>query len=144
MNRINDMHMAGMDWADCYIGLRGARNPAEFEGIPADVVASHKHAMGVISSERNRTRWVLSRVPNESFAQQAGMTLDDINRYCYDILYDEKIGGTIHLAMGRAYPKCGGTNDSSLHWDIIKDLREEGEVYVDGRLVMKNGVHLIK
>ena len=66
-----------------------------------------------------------------------------INHYCYDILYDEKIGGTIHLAMGRAYPACGGTNDSSLHWDIIKDLRQEGEVYVDGKLVMKDGKHLL-
>jgi len=278
---VNDMHMAGMNWADCYIGLRGARNPAEFEGIPAETVALHKHAMGVISSARNRTRWVLSRVPNESFAQQAGIPLDEmmdfyfsstvvdwdsrqdyfksvrslyeggktvrivgketditfstagrtyaiaggrcnmpdgeiytspdentvnghiyfefpgvyagkviqgirltfkdgklveysseteqdfldtvlhmdegaqrvgefgiglneaINHYCYDILYDEKIGGTIHLAMGRAYPACGGTNDSSLHWDIIKDLRQEGEVYVDGKLVMKDGKHLL-
>ena len=276
---INDMHLAGMDWADCYIGLRGARNPAEFDGIPSEVLALHKQAMGVISARRNSTRWVLSRVPNESFAQQAGMPLDEmmdfyfastltdwnrqleyleqvkrlyasgtqvritgretditfstrgreyeiadghcnmpdgeiftspvedsvngyiyfefpgvyagrviqgirlafengkltaysseteqafldavlhmdegacrvgefgvglnsgINRYCYDILYDEKIGGTIHLAMGRGYPKCGGINDSALHWDIVKDLRSGGRVYVDGRIIMEDGIY---
>ena len=277
---VNEMHLAGMDWADCYIGLRGARNPGEFAGIPSDILAAHKHSMGVISARRNRTRWVLSRVPNESFAQQANMPLDEmmefyfastlvdwnaqlaylerikklysagtevrivgketditfstagreyeiadghcnmpdgelftspvetsinghiyfefpgvyagkivqgirlefhdgelvrysaeteqdfletilhmdegackvgefgiglnagIDRYCYDILYDEKIGGTIHLAMGRGYPKCGGINDSALHWDIVKDLRNEGEIYVDGKRIMEKGVYI--
>jgi aminopeptidase len=67
-----------------------------------------------------------------------------ITKYCYDILYDEKIGGTVHLALGRAYPACGGINKSALHWDIIKDLREEGAVYLDGRKVMENGRFLIK
>ena len=65
-----------------------------------------------------------------------------INRYCYDILYDEKIGGTIHLAMGRGYPKCGGINDSALHWDIVKDLRSEGEIYVDGKRIMEKGKYI--
>jgi aminopeptidase len=40
-----------------------------------------------------------------------------------DLLIDEKILGTVHIALGRAYPECGGVNESSLHWDIVKDLR---------------------
>jgi len=66
-----------------------------------------------------------------------------MNRFCGDSLYDEKIGGTIHLALGRAYPECGGENQSSIHWDLVKDLRAEGAVYVDGAPVLQDGKLLI-
>ena len=56
---------------------------------------------------------------------------------------DEKMGGTIHLALGASYPKVGGTNVSSLHWDLIKDLREEGRIELDGKVVQENGEWLI-
>ena len=56
-----------------------------------------------------------------------------------NILYDEKIGGTIHLALGRSYPESGGLNVSALHWDMVCDLRQQGEVWVDGELFLKNG-----
>ncbi|KXK14390.1 MAG: aminopeptidase [Chloroflexi bacterium OLB15] len=279
---VPEMQAYGMEWADVYIGLRGARNPHEFTGISASKITAHKRAMGKVSGMRNDlTRWVLVRVPNESFAQQAEMSLDDmmafffsatvrdwqaesrryqeikdifqaakhvrivgrdtdltfstqgriyevadghlnmpdgeiftapvddsaegyiyfefpgvyvgrqvkgiqlefskgqvvrataesnqelldellnmdegakrlgefgvgtnfgIDRFCYDILYDEKIGGTIHLALGRAYAECGGVNQSALHWDIIKDLRREGAVYLDGAKVIDKGMFLI-
>jgi len=276
-----EMQARGMEWADVYIGLRGARNPNEFSDIEASKIASHKRSMGKISAMRNDlTRWVLIRVPNESFAQQASTSLDEmmsfffnatlrdwasesvrwheikdkfqagekvritgsetditfstrgriyevadgrknmpdgeiftapvddsaegtiyfefpgvymgqlvsgirldfkkgevvnasadqkedllhqllaiddgarrlgefgvglnygIDRFAYDILYDEKIGGTIHLALGRAYAENKGVNKSALHWDIIKDLREEGAIYIDGENVMENGQFL--
>jgi aminopeptidase len=63
-----------------------------------------------------------------------------INRFCKDILIDEKIGGTIHIALGRAFKECGGLNSSAIHWDIVKDLREEGTVYIDGRPVLEKGI----
>ncbi|UCG25174.1 MAG: aminopeptidase, partial [Chloroflexota bacterium] len=66
-----------------------------------------------------------------------------LNRFCSDILIDEKIGGTIHIALGRAYPECGGANASAIHWDIVKDLRREGAVYVDDRIVLQDGEFLI-
>ena len=66
-----------------------------------------------------------------------------VNIFCQDILYDEKIAGTIHLALGRAYPECGGVNQSSIHWDLIKDLRAGGAVYVDGEAIMQDGRLLI-
>jgi aminopeptidase len=276
-----EIQTQGMEWADVYIGLRGARNPNEFSNIESHKIASHKRSMGKISAMRNDlTRWVLIRVPNESFAQQASTSLDEmmefffnatlrdwqsesvrwheikdrfqtsetvritghetditfstkgrvyevadgrknmpdgeiftapvddsaegtiffefpgvymgrlvggirldfnngevvnasadqnedllvqllamddgarrlgefgvglnygIDRYAYDILYDEKIGGTIHLALGRAYAENKGVNKSALHWDIIKDLREQGAIYLDGEKVMENGVFL--
>jgi aminopeptidase len=268
----------GMEWADVYIGIRGFRNPHEFSGVSADRLAAHKRVLGKTSAMRNElTRWVLVRVPNEPFAQQAETSIetmmdfffsatlldwteeskkyeeiravfqdaekvrivgretdlsfstkgrvyvigdgkfnmpdgevftapvDDsaegeiyfefpgvyagqlvegirlmfsegkvvkataeknerllhsiletdegaqrlgefgvgtnfgIKRFSYDILYDEKIGGTIHLALGRAYAENKGINQSDLHWDIIKDLRSEGEIYLDDRCIFENG-----
>jgi aminopeptidase len=63
----------------------------------------------------------------------------EIERFTRDILFDEKIGGTLHLALGSSFKKLGGRNDSGLHWDMICDLRAEGEVYADGELVWKAG-----
>jgi len=63
----------------------------------------------------------------------------EIDRFSRDILFDEKIGGTIHLALGSSFKQLGGRNESGLHWDLICDLRAEGEVYADGELVWKAG-----
>ena len=62
-----------------------------------------------------------------------------IPRATKNILFDEKLGGTVHLAVGRSYEKTGGKNESSVHWDLICDLREGGELYADGQLVQKDG-----
>ena len=53
------------------------------------------------------------------------------------------MGGTAHIALGRAYEQCGGINQSAFHWDLIKDLREEGQLILDGKVVMQNGTFLI-
>jgi aminopeptidase len=279
---VPELNAYGMEWADCYVGLRGATNPHEFTGLPTAKITAHKRAMGKVSAMRNElTRWVLVRVPNEALAQQAGMSFDEmmdfffeatlrdwesesqryheimkvfqaaetvrivgketdlqfstrgriyevadghlnmpdgeiftapvddsaeghiyfefpgvyvgqlvegirlefskgkvvkataekneellhellemdegaqrlgefgvgtnfgIQRFCYDILYDEKIGGTIHLALGRAYAENLGINQSALHWDIVKDLRTEGEIQLDGKSVFQAGSFLI-
>jgi aminopeptidase len=63
-----------------------------------------------------------------------------VTSFTRDILLDEKMGGTIHLAIGRSYAESGGRNDSAVHWDMIKDLRAEGELYLDGRPVLRTGV----
>jgi aminopeptidase len=66
-----------------------------------------------------------------------------MNIFCKDILLDEKIDGTMHIALGRAYPKVGGTNQSAIHWDIIKDMHQEGEIYLDNKLIYEKGKFLI-
>jgi aminopeptidase len=66
----------------------------------------------------------------------------EIDRWTRNILFDEKIGGTVHLALGSSFEDCGGKNSSALHWDIICDLREEGEIYADGELVWRAGQFL--
>ena len=64
---------------------------------------------------------------------------EGIDRFTRNILFDEKIGGTIHVALGSSFSELGGLNDSKLHWDLICDLRAEGEVYADGELIWKQG-----
>ena len=265
----------GMEWADCYLGLRGAFNLDECWDIPARKVALYQKAMGKISTLRwQKTRWALVRVPNEHFAQQAHVSYDKmmdlffdactldweaykkenqriadildqgqslritgrktdlsfsfgsnkwivmdntqnipdgetyvtplwesvqgqiyfelpatlggkvmngvflefdkghvvradaetnadflnmiiqdnenadrageiafgtnpyINICTTDVLIDEKIGGTMHLALGRPYD---GNYNSPIHWDLIKDTRTQSEVFLDGRLIFKDG-----
>ena len=279
---VPEIEAHGMDWADCYIGLRGASNLHEHDDIPADRLSLNQRAMGKVSTmRREKTRWCLVRVPNAAFAQQAecdeqtitemffnaclldwraeaqkwkgwaarlnqgravrvtgketdlrfsiegrtweaadgrinmpdgeimtapvegsmegdiyfefpgvlsGRLVNDIrlsfrggkltaatsstnqdfltqvlstdagasvvgefalgtnmavDRFCKDILIDEKIGGTMHMAMGRSYPECGGKNTSAIHWDIVKDIRPDGTVFVDGTPVLKNGRFLL-
>jgi aminopeptidase len=64
---------------------------------------------------------------------------DAITEYTGNLLLDEKIGGTVHLALGRSVPGTGGENESGLHWDIVCDLRNGGEVYADDELVYRDG-----
>jgi aminopeptidase len=66
-----------------------------------------------------------------------------IQRYMRNVAFDEKIEGTVHLAVGNSYSFTGGTNISAVHWDLVKDLREGGRLYADGRLVQENGRWLI-
>lgn len=279
---VPEIEEKGMEWADVYFGLRGAHNLCELADIPSDVLRRNQSAMGKISRLRwEKTRWVLMRVPNESFAQQSNTDIDTmmemffnscfidmdagrkewsriaailekgdklrligertdlafsvkgrkwlvgdgrisvpdgeiytapiestvngtiyyefpgvlggrvmkdiqlawkdgrlaqalsssnqdylkailstdkgsswigefgfgvnpaVDRYTTDILIDEKIGGTIHTAMGRPYPSCGGTYTSAIHWDIVKDTRTNSRIYLDDALIFENGKFLI-
>ena len=66
-----------------------------------------------------------------------------VDRCTRNILFDEKIGGTIHLALGASYPETGGINQSSLHWDMVCDLRSGGKVYVDDVLFSQDGAFVV-
>ncbi|HBN09616.1 MAG TPA: aminopeptidase [Cyanobacteria bacterium UBA8530] len=65
-----------------------------------------------------------------------------ITRFTRNMLFDEKIGGTIHLALGEAFAESLGVNKSAIHWDMLCDMRSEGKVYADGRLIYENGAFL--
>ena len=67
----------------------------------------------------------------------------DISRFTKNVLFDEKIGGTAHMAIGAGYPDTGSTNTSSVHWDLILDLRQGGEVDVDGEPFMRDGRYVV-
>lgn len=66
-----------------------------------------------------------------------------INQFTGMILYDEKIGGTVHMAVGMGYPETGSQNKSAVHWDMICDMRADSEIRVDGELFYKDGAFVI-
>ncbi len=66
-----------------------------------------------------------------------------ITRFTRNVLFDEKIAGTVHLAVGASYTYAGGKNESAVHWDLVKDLRPGGELSVDGEVVQRDGAWLI-
>jgi aminopeptidase len=96
------------------------------------------------STEQDFLRSILDRDEgSKAIGEFAFGTNPKVTRFSNDILIDEKIGGTIHIALGRAYPECGGTNKSAIHWDIVKDTRKEGTVYLDGKPILENGKILL-
>ncbi len=67
----------------------------------------------------------------------------NIQRTTRNILFDEKIGGSIHMAVGQAYKQCGGKNESPVHWDMITDMKNGGQIWADGVKIYENGLFLI-
>jgi len=65
-----------------------------------------------------------------------------IKRFTKNMLFDEKMGGTVHMALGDSFSYTGGLNRSAIHWDILKDMKKSGEIYADGKLFYKNGMFL--
>ncbi|MBX3072198.1 MAG: aminopeptidase [Thermomicrobiales bacterium] len=109
-----------------------------------------KFASGVVvdaSAARNED-YLLSALDSDEGARRLGEiaigTNTDIDRFTGQILLDEKIGGTAHLALGQGYPETGSTNRSAIHWDLIVDLREGGRVEADGQPLVVNGDILIR
>lgn len=86
---------------------------------------------------------MLDTDPGARFLGEVAFGLNyGIQRFTRNILFDEKIGGTMHMALGRSYPDSGGVNDSAIHWDLICDLRD-GEVYADGELCYREGKFIV-
>lgn len=82
---------------------------------------------------------MLSIDKNASYIGELGIGMNPkVKKFTKDLLFDEKIGGTIHLAFGMAYKENGGGNDSALHWDIVKDMHH-GQIILDGKVIQKNG-----
>jgi len=76
---------------------------------------------------------------NASYIGEFGVGCNfGINKFTKELLFDEKIGGTIHLALGMAYKQNGGGNDSGLHWDIVKDMKK-AKIILDGKVIQDNG-----
>jgi aminopeptidase len=66
-----------------------------------------------------------------------------VTRYMGNVYFDEKIDGSVHIALGFGFADLGGTNDSALHWDLVKDLRGGGRIELDGRVVQENGTWIV-
>lgn len=98
------------------------------------------------TAEKNED-FLLKTLDTDEGARRVGEfafgTNDSITKFTKQILFDEKIGGSFHMALGASYPETGGQNVSGIHWDMICDMRQNGEVTVDGRLFYKNGKFVI-
>ena len=62
-----------------------------------------------------------------------------IRRFIKNILFDEKLGGTVHIALGRSLPEAGGKNISAIHWDMLCDMKEGGQIFADDQLIYQDG-----
>ena len=83
---------------------------------------------------------MLNTDENSSYVGEFGIGCNPkITKFTKELLFDEKIGGTIHLALGMAYKENGGGNDSALHWDIVKDMKK-AKIIVDGKTIQENAV----
>jgi len=77
------------------------------------------------------------------FGEVAIGTNYQIQQATKNILFDEKIGGSIHMAIGQTYYQAGGKNESSIHWDMIANMKDSGQIFADGTLIYENGIFLI-
>lgn len=118
--------------------------PAIFSGREVDGVEIHfENGQAVKASAKKNEDFLLSTLNTDAGARYLGEfaigTNYGITRFTRSILYDEKIGGTLHMAFGAGYPETGSKNTSALHWDMICDLRTDSEIRVDGELFYRNG-----
>ncbi len=94
------------------------------------------------SAEKNE-EFLLTQLDTDEGARYLGEfaigTNYGIKKFTKSILFDEKIGGSFHMAVGAGYPETGSVNKSSIHWDFICDMRQDSEIRVDGDLLYKDG-----
>jgi aminopeptidase len=98
-----------------------------------------KVAEAKASKNEDFLKEMLATDENSSYVGELGIGCNpNVNIFTKDLLFDEKIGGTIHLALGSAYTENGGGNDSAIHWDIVKDMHN-AKIVVDGKIIQENG-----
>lgn len=122
--------------------------PAVYQGREvAGVRLWFEHGRVVRASAEKNEAFLLRTLDADAGSRFVGEfaigTNEAITRFTREILFDEKIGGSFHLALGAAYPETGSKNDSAIHWDMVCDLRNGGEIWVDGELLYQNGRFVI-
>lgn len=114
-----------------YPAIRDGKEVSDIELIFKDGKVVESKA----SKNSDHLKKMLSIDENARFVGEFGIGCNKkINKYTNNLLFDEKIGGTIHLALGAAYKENGGGNDSALHWDIVKNMKK-GKIIVDGKII---------
>jgi aminopeptidase len=114
--------------------------PSSPRGVPVEGVELEFREGRAVSARADRGQdYLLATLQTDDGASRLGEigigTNTGIDRAVGSILFDEKIGGTVHLALGRSYPETGGVNESAVHWDLICDLRDGGRLTADGEPV---------
>ncbi|MFN8294322.1 MAG: aminopeptidase [Chitinophagales bacterium] len=121
--------------------------PAIYMGKDVEGISLEVKNGEIVSWKAEKGQDVLDKVfavPGAKFWGEVAIgTNFNIQRTTRNILFDEKIGGSIHMAVGQSYQQCGGKNESTVHWDMITDMKTGGEIYADGELIYQNGRFLI-
>ncbi len=121
--------------------------PSVFQGHEVEDIILNVENGEVKSWEAKKGKDLLDEIfkidGSRFFGEVAIGTNYNIQRATKNILFDEKIGGTIHMAVGQSYIQTGGKNQSSIHWDMITDMKDGGEIYADGEKVYENGKFII-
>jgi aminopeptidase len=122
--------------------------PAVTQGREVDGVRLRFERGRVVEAHAEKNEaFLLSQLDTDEGARVLGEwaigTNKKIDRFIKNILFDEKIGGTIHMAVGAGYPETGSTNKSAIHWDMICDMRDGGRITVDGTPFYESGEFLI-
>jgi aminopeptidase len=98
------------------------------------------------SAEKNE-EFLMKKLDSDAGARYLGEfaigTNEGIQNFTGQILFDEKIGGSFHMALGHGYPETLSENESAIHWDMICDLRNGGKIVVDNELLYENGKFVI-
>jgi aminopeptidase len=123
-----------------YPAIEGGR---EVEGVELEF----KDGKVVSARAKKNEEFLLAMLDSDDGSRYIGEfaigTNFGIKRFTRSILFDEKIGGSLHMALGAGYPETGSQNQSSLHWDFICDMQDESEIWVDGELFYRNGKFLV-
>jgi len=118
--------------------------PAIYQGVAVEgaELTFNRGRVERAQADKNRD-YLVKMLESDEGARHIGEfaigTNFDIHKFTGNILFDEKIGGTFHMALGAGYPETGSKNKSSIHWDMICDMRTDAEITVDGDLLYKNG-----
>lgn len=123
--------------------------PAIYEGREVSGIRLwFKDGQVVKASAEKNENFLLKMLDTDDGSRRVGEfaigTNEGITRFTRQILFDEKINGSFHMALGAGYPETGSKNESAIHWDMICDLRSGGEIWVDNELLYKDGKFVIE
>src|SRR5215204_5090755 len=149
---VNSAGMRNMPCGEVFTGpIEDSANGTVYFGVPAAIAGREisgarlrfEEGKVVEASAQKGEEYLMSLLEADDGARYLGElgigTNYGISRASANVLFDEKLGGTVHLAIGRSYAETGGKNDSSVHTDLVCDLRDGGELYADGELIQENG-----
>ncbi|TYB85864.1 MAG: aminopeptidase [Kosmotoga sp.] len=121
--------------------------PGIFQGQEIEDIRLTFENGKVVKAEASKGQELLEQILQIKGANYVGEvamgTNYNIKKFTKNMLFDEKIGGTVHLAMGQSLPESKGRNQSDIHWDMLCDMRTGGEIYADGELIYKDGKFII-